>query len=167
MTLIGVKSRQIRNLYVLVVFAPGSFSKLLTRRISRRPWMPLEVGDVLRDRRRVLRVSAIQTRVERHGDVIEHVTEVSTRGRGARCPENVVRMPSAKTSVVALFIRFHVLVKVYGGDPEAWLADADARLDEGDVRFLRLMRTRLRHDPSLLAGIREMVDTTPFWQLVG
>lgn len=127
----------------------------------------MKVGDVLRDGGRGIRVREIRTRVDRRGDAIEHVTEVFTRGRHVPRAENVVRMPSGKTSAVAQFIRFHVLVRVYDGDPDAWLAAADPRLDDGDLRFLRLMRTRLRHDPSLLAGIREMVDTTRFWELVG
>ena len=152
MTLMRVKLRNISNLYVLVVFGE--------RRVSRRPWAPVRVGDVLVDGRRRLRVSEVRTRVERRGDVIEHVTEVFTCARRAARPENVVRMPSGDTSVVAQFIRFHVLVRVYGGDPDAWLA---AHPDEADVRFLRWMRTRLRSDPEMLAVIREMVDSTRFW----
>lgn len=165
MTRIGVKLRQISNLYVLIVFAPGSFSTVLTRRSSRRPWAPLRAGDALHEGRRVVRVSKIRTRVERCGDTTQHVTEVFTRGRRAAPPNNVVRMPSATGCVVAQFIRFHVLVRVYGGDPDAWLAATESPRDDGDIRFLRLMRTRLRHDPALLSGIREMVDTTRFWSV--
>lgn len=156
MTLIRVKLRQISNLYVLIVSA--------TRRVSRRPWAPIEVGDVLRDGRRRGRVIDVRTRVERRGDVIEHITEVITRGPRIAQPENVVRMPSGDTSLVAQFIRFHVLVRVYGGDPDAWLA---AHPDEANVRFLRWMRTRLRSDPSMLSEIREMVGTTMFWDATG
>lgn len=165
MTRIGVKLRQVSNLYVLAVFAPGSFSTVLTRRISRRPWAPMKVGDALRDGRRVVRVSEIRTRVERCGDTTHHVTEVFTLGRRVARPDNVVRMPSATGCVVAQFIRFHVLMRVYGGDPDAWLAAIESPRDDGDIRFLRLMRTRLRHDPELLSGIREMVDTTRFWSV--
>ena len=163
MTLKGVKLREIRNLYVLVTFGK--------RFVSRRPFAPIAVGDRLRDGRRRVRVLDVRTRVERRGDTIEHVTEVITRapraadfgGLKARRSTNVVRMPSGDASLVAQFLRFHVLVRVYGGDPEAWLA---ARPDEADVRFLRWMRTRLRSDPAMLAAIREMVDATRFWPSV-
>lgn len=163
MTRIGVKSRSIRNLYVLVVHAPGSRGRVLTRSVARRPWLPLEPGARLRDGRRKLRVTEIETRVVRNGDVIEHVTEVYTRGRRIPLPPNVVRMPAPDLSVVAQFIRFHVLVRVYHGDPDAWLAQLPPHADEGDVRFIRWMRARLRDDPKLLEDISAMVDTTRFW----
>lgn len=155
MTLMRVKLREISNLYVLIVLG--------RRCVSRRPWAPIHAGDVLVDGRRRVRVSDVRTRVERRGDVIEHITEVLTRTPRVARAENVVRMPAGDTSVVAQFIRFHVLVRVYGGDPDAWLA---AHPDEADVRFLRWMRTRLRNDPDMLAAIREMVDTTRFWPSV-
>jgi hypothetical protein len=123
--------------------------------------MPIAVGDVLRDGRRRAVVSAVATRVERRGDVIEHVTEIATRGRHLARPANVVRMPEGDLSVVAQFIRYHVLVRVYGGDPDAWLA---ASTDESEIRFLRWVRVRLRHDPAMLDGIREMVGATAFWE---
>lgn len=154
MTRIGVKLRRISNLYVLNVLG--------MRYVSRRPWAPVRGGDVLIHGRRRVRVSEVRTRVERHGDVIEHITEVRTREPRAAGRSNVVRMPSGDASVVAQFIRFHVLVRVYGGDPDAWLA---AHPDEADVRFLRWMRTRLRSDPQMLAAIREMVGMTKFWEV--
>jgi hypothetical protein len=74
-------------------------------------------------------------------------------------------MPAADGSVVAEFLRFHVLVRVYDGDPDAWLAELRERGDEGaDVRFVRWIRARLRKDPTLLGEIRRMVDATPFWR---
>jgi hypothetical protein len=155
LTLIGVKLREISNLYVLIVFGK--------RYVSRRPWTPVGIGDVVRDGRRRVRVIDVETRVERRGDVVEHITELHTETRRTARPENVVRMPSGDTSTVAQFIRFHVLVRVYGGDPDAWLA---AGPDEADVRFLRWMRTRLRSDPSMLDAIEEMVGTTTFWPSV-
>jgi hypothetical protein len=109
-----------------------------------------------------MRVRDVETRIERRGDVIEHVTEVITREARPRRAENVVRMPSADPSLLAQSIRCHVHRPVYGGDPEAWLA---AHPDEADVRFLRWMRTRLRSDPEMLAVIREMVGTTKFWDV--
>jgi hypothetical protein len=80
--------------------------------------------------------------------------------------DNVVEMPAGDDSVVAQFLRYHVLVRRFGGDPDAWLAHLDAHGgDPGDVRFVRWIRTRLRKDPALIASIRAMVDATPFWHV--
>ena len=80
-------------------------------------------------------------------------------------PSNVVRMPSSDGSVVAELLRFHVLVRVFDGDPDAWLARLRERGEDGaDVRFVRWIRSRLRKDPALLGEIRRMVDATPFWR---
>ena len=60
-------------------------------------------------------------------------------------------MPTGDGSVVAEFLRYHVLVRVFDGDPDAWLAQLRERGgDDGDVRFVRWIRSRLRQDPSLL-----------------
>jgi hypothetical protein len=55
---------------------------------------------------------------------------------------------------------------VYGGDPDAWLAQLRERgaEDAGDIRFVHWIRSRLRHDPTLIYAIRRMVDATPFWR---
>jgi hypothetical protein len=142
------------------------------RRATRRPQPPVEVGDVLRVDRKKVRVTAIETSIERRDDCIEHATEVFTRtiarrrGRRVEAATNVVRMPTGDSSVVAEFLSYHVLVRVYGGDPDAWLAHLRERGgDEGDVRFVRWVRSRLRQDPKLLASIRKMVDATPFWRV--
>lgn len=179
MTHIGVKLREIRNLYVLVVFAPGSRRRILLRRESRRPPPPIEAGAVLQIDRKRVRVTTIATSIERRRDCIEHVTEVFTRsmarrrGRRVETATNVVRMPMwsgglepADSSVVAEFLRYHVLVRVFDGDPDAWLEHLRERGgEEGDVRFVRWVRSRLRQDPNLLASIRKMVDATPFWRV--
>ncbi|HEX2060829.1 MAG TPA: hypothetical protein VHK90_08805 [Thermoanaerobaculia bacterium] len=79
---------------------------------------------------------------------------------------NVLRMPLGDHSVIKDFLRYHVLVRVYDGDPDAWLADLATRGgdDGGDIRFARWIRSRLRQEPHLLASIRRMVDATPFWR---
>jgi len=78
--------------------------------------------------------------------------------------ENVVAMPPDDDLVVAQFIRYHVLVRVFNGDPDAWLAQLRAQGGgKGDVRFVHWIRSRLRRDPMLLQSIRKMVDATPFW----
>lgn len=164
--------REIRNLYVLVVFVPGSRTAILVRRVARRPWAPFARGDELRAACGTVRVRSVETRVERRGDDIEHVTEVHTRAvvrkrvrRHVELAANVVRMPAGDGSVVAEFIRYHVLVRVFGGDPEAWLGHLQTHGDSGgDLRFVRWIRSRLRQDPALIISIRAMVEATPFWR---
>lgn len=73
-------------------------------------------------------------------------------------------MPRGEASVVAQFLRFHVLIRVFDGDADAWLDHVRERGGEDDLRFARLIRSRLRQDPMLLMSIRRMVDATPFWR---
>jgi len=162
LTRIGVKTRVLRNLYVLVVLVPGSRRRVLQRRISRRPWRGFEPGATIRAARMKLRIARIECTIERRGDDIEHVTTIATRAvrRRRKRPSNVVPMPRAIGTPLTDFLRYHVLVRVFNGDVDAWLAQLD---DEGDVRFARGVRTRLRKDPTLLVAIRRMVDATPFW----
>jgi len=164
LTPISVKTRVLRNLWVLVVLVPGSRKRVLQRRTSRRPWRGIEVGSTLRIGRAKLRVTRIEQSIERRGDDIEHVLSVSTRAVRKRTrrrpPANVIPMPREHGSALTDFLRYHVLVRVFDGDVDAWLAQLD---DEGDVRFARCIRTRLRKDPTLLIAIRRMVDATPFW----
>ena len=77
-------------------------------------------------------------------------------------------LPNGDHSVIAQFIRYHVLIRVYDGDADAWLARLrEHGGDEGDVRFVRWIRSRMRKDPSLMMSIRRMVDATPFWRAAG
>ena len=178
LTLIGVKLREFRNLYVLEVFVPGSRRRILERRIARRPWPAPARGDLLRVGKEKLHVNAVAVRVERREDRIEHVVEIYTRAiprkrvqRRAEIATNVVRMPTRDGSVVAEFLRYHVLMRTFDGDPDAWLAhlrDGGGGYggdDGGDLRFVRWIRSRLRQDPALLISIRKMVDATPFWRV--
>lgn len=174
MTLIGVKTKQQRNLYVLVVLIPGSRQRIFARFVARRPWLAPRVGEVVIVRRKRLRVIAIAMHVEERANAIEHRIEVTasalrtkrSRKRLRELPSNVIAMPLGDGSVVADFLRYHVLVRTYGGDPDQWLARLEAGGgEEADVRFARWIRSRLRSEPELLAAIRQMVDTTPFWDL--
>jgi hypothetical protein len=172
LTRLGAKTLINRNLYVLLLYFPGSRRKVALRRQSRRPFAAMNVGDELRVARRRVRIRAIAQRVESLSGNVEHITEVFTRiiarkraARHSRAPTNVVQMPLSDGSVVAEFLRFHVLVRVYDGDPDAWLAQLHDRGDDSaDVRFVRWIRSRLRQDPALLGEIRRMVDATPFWR---
>lgn len=167
MTPIGVKFRQIRNLYVLVVFAPGSRKKVLERRVARRPWPPFAAGATLHLHDRALRIGAVAQHIEQRGDVVEHITEIYTRTkRGKLTPEmiveNVVTMPVNGGSTIEQFLWLHALVRRFDGDADAWLDDLRARgVSERDLRFVRAMRSRLRRDPAFLEEIRRMVDATP------
>lgn len=171
MTPIGVKVRKIRNLYVLIVYAGGSRKRILSRRVARRAWPVPAEGDVVRAKGKRLRVTSVETRIEQREEAIEHTTLVFTRAMPRRrtrrrepAATNVVRMPTGDASVVAEFMRYHVLVRVFDGDPDAWLAHLQRDGDESDLRFVRWIRSRLRRDPALLASIRKMVDATPFWR---
>jgi hypothetical protein len=157
---------------VRVVLVPRCRKRIATRRVSRNPLPDIAVGDVLRVQGKRVRVRAVTTSVMQRGNVVEHVTIVATRAlkrkQRKHIVRNVVRMPSGDHSVVGQFIRYHVLVRVYDGDPDAWLAQLRERSDEaetgGDIRFVHWIRSRLRQDPTLLASIRRMVDATPFWR---
>jgi len=127
-----------------------------------------------------LRVTSVQASVTRSGPAVVHRLDVMTsmarmkrrgRRRTARLRAKVLRMPAADGSVVADFLRCHLLVRVFGGDPEAWLEalrsragdEMNGEMSGPDARFVRWIRARLRHDPMLLAAIRRMVDSTPLW----
>jgi hypothetical protein len=156
-----VKIRGIRNLYVLNVYHADSRIAIVSRRVSRKPFTQLAAGDVVRAARKTLRVIAVQSRVETKDNAVEHILDVFT----GTAVTNVVAMPLGDDSVVAEFLRYHVLVRRYDGDPDAWLAQLDeGEGDGGDVRFVRWIRSRLRQDPALMTSIRAMVDATPFWR---
>ena len=173
MTPISAKTLSHRNLYVLVVYFPRSRRKIARRRVSSRPFAAMNAGDELRVARRRVRIRSIAHRVEHSNGKVEHITEVFTRAvsrkratRHAAPQTNVVPMPLGDGSVIAEFLRFHVLVRVYDGDPDAWLAHLHDRAgDSADMRFVRWIRSRLRQDPLLIAQIRRMVDATPFWRV--
>jgi hypothetical protein len=125
------------------------------------------VGQVLRAGRRKVCVRSVTRRIVGEQDIIEVFTHAASRKRARRAMRttNVVTMPSADGLVVAEFLRFHVLVRVYDGDPDAWLAQLRDRGEDGaEMRFAHWIRTRLRQDPELLFAIRRMVDATPFWR---
>jgi len=165
-----VKTHGFSNLYVLLIYAPDRGTRILRRRVSRRELPEPRPGETVRAGRSKLRVTSVSRRVELRDDgTIENIIDVHTRraGRRAPLPANVVQMPKGDASMVAQFIRYHVLVRLFDGDPDAWLAHLDARgsvVDGGDLRFVRWIRSRLRQDPAFIGSIRRMVDATPFWR---
>jgi hypothetical protein len=146
-----------------VIYFPGRRKTIAARRASRRPFAAMTVGDEVRVARKRVLIRAIAHRVEGHQQITEIFTRAASRKR-ARTLSNVVKMPAGDGSAVAEFLRFHVLVRVFDGDPDAWLARLREREDDSaDVRFVRWIRSRLRQDPALMAEIRRMVEATPFW----
>jgi hypothetical protein len=168
LTLMRVKVSGFSNLYVLIAYLPRSRKRIASRRVSHHPFRPVAVGDVVRVHGVRLRVTSIAMRIEQREGVTEHVTELFTAPTRRRLPSNVVKMPTGDDTTIAHFLRYHVLIRVFHGDPDAWLAELQARGradDGGDLRFVRWIRSRLRQDPALLAAIRQMVDATPFWRV--
>jgi len=168
LTPLSAKTLKNRNLYVLVIYFPGRRKTIAARRVSRRPFATMAIGEELRVARQRVLVRAIAHRIEARGRTLENITEIFTRAtsrKRVRTLSNIVKMPIGDGSAVAEFLRFHVLVRVFDGDPDAWLAKLREREDDSaDVRFLRWIRSRLRQDPALIGEIRRMVDATPFWR---
>jgi len=169
---IRVKTKRISNLYVLIIHSPGDRNAVAARFTARRAWAPFAVGEVLRIGRKRVRIIEIIRHTEPRETALEHICEVFTRAvvpKRRQRNKNIVPMPAGDQSVIAQFIRYHVLVRVFDGDPDAWLAHIRARggADPADVRFVRWVRSRLRQDPALLTAIRQMVDATPFWRAAG
>jgi hypothetical protein len=191
LTRIGVT---LPNIWVLVLFAPGSRTKVRLRICARRPWS-LAAGSLLPIRGERLRIVAI-TRVDvRHLHYLEQRLEVTTAHAGreprpiaavpvafdaapgppalpVNVPEGgaaVIEMPIGEVSFVANFLRYQQLVRVYEGDPDLWLAHLRRGIHGedpcGDLRFVRWIRTRLRSDPMLIHVIRLMVEETSLWEL--
>jgi hypothetical protein len=155
------------TVYVLLVYQPGSRTRIRWRRVSSRPWEGIRRGRSIGDRRRRLRIVALRRTTAARSRCIEHTLHAYTRLDGLRStlPENVVALPSARTSAIADFLRYQVLVRVFDGDADRWLDHLRRQGDftEDDIRFVRWIRGRLRRDPELMDDIRRMVERTPLW----
>jgi hypothetical protein len=76
-------------------------------------------------------------------------------------------MPVGRRSPIADLLRYHLLVRVFDGDPDRWIAEMQERGAsefESDMRFARWLRTRMRRDPELLGRIRAAVERTRVWR---
>jgi hypothetical protein len=183
------------NIWVLVLFAPGSRRKIRLRIAARRPWS-IVVGALLPLGGERLRVVALTRAEVRYPRYVEQRLEVVTEraGRESRRPTAfaavsspirphpaaltivadgrtpVIEMPVGEVSIVANFLRYQQLVHVYEGDPDLWLAHLRRGIHGedpwGDLRFVRWIRTRLRSDPMLIHLIRLMVEETALWELM-
>lgn len=81
--------------------------------------------------------------------------------------QNVLRMPAGRRSPVSDLLRFHLLMRVFDGDPDLWIAklrEERGRDPESDLRFARWVRTRLRRDPKFLERVRAAVERTKIWR---
>jgi hypothetical protein len=140
---------------------------VVERRTGRHPWLPYAPGDTLRIDGRTERIDVTVERTERRGGDVLHILEIFLRARARKhveiAEDNVVLMPRGDDSVVGQFLRYHVLMRVFGGDTDAWLTHLRSRGDaDGNLRFVHWVRARLRRDPAFLNTIRRMVEATPF-----
>jgi hypothetical protein len=153
--------------YVLLVYQPGSRSDVRWWRVSRRPWAGIRRGRSIGDPRRRLRVVALRRSTAARPGLVRHYLHVYTRLDGLRrsLSGNVVALPPTRRSATADFLRYHVLVRVFNGDADRWLAHLRRQGDfsDDDIRFVRWIRGRLRREPELMNDIRKMVERTPLW----
>ena len=61
-------------------------------------------------------------------------------------------------------VRYHVLIRVFGGDVDAWIAFA-GQGNVADLEFLWWLKRRLTADASLLPRIAEVVDHSGIWPI--
>ncbi len=81
--------------------------------------------------------------------------------------DNVHRMPAGRSSPIADLLRYHLLVSVFDGDADLWIARLEKERTpdrESDIRFARWVRARLRRDPKMLERIRTAVERTRIWR---
>jgi hypothetical protein len=81
----------------------------------------------------------------------------------AICPSRSLISVKTPGSWLTDFIRYHVLIRVFDGDVDAWLVLAERGGGDADVPFLRWLKNRLREDRSLLPRIQEEVDASGLW----
>jgi hypothetical protein len=155
------------NVYVLLVYQPGSRTEIRWRRESRHPWNGIRRGRSIGDRRRRLRIVGLRRTSAARLGIVEHTLHAYTQRMGlpASLPANVVALPLGKTSATADFLRYQVLIRVFNGDADRWLDHLRREADfaDEDIRFVRWLRGRLRRDPELMDDIRRMVERTPLW----
>ncbi len=155
------------NVYVLLVYQPGSRTEVRWRRESRRPWHGIRRGRAIGDRRRRLRIVGVRRTIRARLGIVEHTLHAYTQRMRLPgvLPANVVALPVGRTSATADFLRYHVLIRVFDGDADRWLDHLREQGDfaDEDIRFVRWLRARLRREPELMDDIRRMVDRTPLW----
>ncbi len=62
------------------------------------------------------------------------------------------------------FLRYHVLIRVFDGDANAWLAVIDNKsMPDGERMFVEWIGDRLQHDAQLLDRLRDFVEGSGLW----
>src|SRR5687767_14146194 len=88
-------SDAMRIVYVLIVYQPGSRSKIRWRRLSTRPWAGIRRGRAIGDRRRRVQVVGLRRSIETDHDCVQHILHAYTRAARLReaLPSRVVALP--------------------------------------------------------------------------
>ena len=62
------------------------------------------------------------------------------------------------------FLRYHVLIRVFDGDANAWLAVIDDKsMPEGERMFVQWIADHLERDSHLVDQLREVVEGSGLW----
>jgi len=150
------------EVYVLLVYSPRS-DLVCARWESRRPWLQIHSGDLVRVGGMRLRVTLVTAEeiVADHGT--QHCTHAYTDHADDQTPANVVRMPRGMRSAISDVYRYHVLIRVFDGNADRWLEqlEASGRAEGSEGRFVRWVRRRLARDPQLIHSIRRLVAQVP------
>jgi hypothetical protein len=108
----------------------------------------------------------LQHRIQKNIKAEQNPTVCETDPMSTRL-QNIRRMPAGRRSPIADLLRYHLLVRVYNGDADRWIAQLKEERGtdrESDMRFARWVRSRLRRDPELIERIRAAVERTRIWR---
>jgi hypothetical protein len=62
------------------------------------------------------------------------------------------------------FLRYHVLIRVFDGDANAWLAVIDDKsIPDGERIFVQWIADHLQRDSHLVDQLREVVEGSGLW----
>lgn len=151
-----------REVYILLVYFPRS-DRVCARWESRRPWLQIRHGDLIRAGGLRLRITLVRAEDAAADDALRHYIHAFTDDAEQQIVTNVVPMPRGGRSPISDVYRYHVLMRVFGGDPDRWLEqlESSGRAASAEARFVRWVRRRLRRDPRLIESIRKLVDSVP------
>jgi len=151
-----------RELFILLLYSPRG-DEICARWESRRPWLQIRSGDVVRAHGLRLRVSRVMAEELVSDDGIEHRTHAFTEDAEQQIATNVVAMPRGVRSPISDVYRYHVLMRVFDGDADRWLEqlESSGQSASSEARFVRWLRRRMRRDPQLIDSIRKLVDAVP------
>lgn len=150
------------EMYVLLVYRPRS-EVLCARWESRRPWLQIRIGDLLRAGGMRLRVTLVTAEDVASDKGLEHCVHAYTDHADEQTVTNVVPLPRGFRSPISDIYRYHVLMRVFDGDADLWLEQLEScgRAAGAEGRFVRWVRRQLRRDPRLIDSIRKLVAEVP------